>query len=217
MSALKALKGLFVQEDPNAAPAATPAPEAEETAAPVRGRAGSTSRTRSAEVEGEEVEGGDESIDKDIMANLEKALADNTPKTYGYQQFAATLEKMKKKTPSEAARFTAALAAAEAMGCNPARLIETANAAITVLKGEQTTFKSEMNALNKENEDKQAQLKEVEDQIKTLTSKQTKLNKELEASAANIQTTQMRFNTTFKSKVAEINADIEKISEYSSK
>lgn len=216
----KALKGLFVEGSPEeaAAKAGAAAPEAEaETAAPARsGRSGAALRTgKAADVDADSGDS-DSAVDKDIMANLEKALDDATPKAYGYQQFRDTLAKMAKKIPNEASRFTAALAAAEGMGCNSARLIDTANDAITTLKGEQTQFNSEIAALNKADEDKQAKLKDVEDQIKSLQSQQTKLNKELAESASHIQTTQGKFQVTYKALVAEIKADIDKITEYSS-
>ncbi len=213
----KKIAGLFVQQ-PEEAPAATaPAAEAEAAPAPARsGRSGAALRTnRNADVDADA--GSDDSaVDKDILANLEKALDDATPKAYGYQQFRDTLAKMTKKIPNEASRFTAALAAADGMGCSTARLLETANDAITTLKGEQTQFNSEIAALNKADDDKQEKLKGVEDQIKTLQSQQTKLNKELAESSSNIQSMQNKFQVTFKSLVAEIKADIEKIGEYSS-
>ncbi len=218
MSIGQSIKGLFVKQEEPSVPA-TEAPEQEEVVVPARSsRAGSAKTSKVGDDAGEDVEvTSSEDIDKDILANLEKALDDNTPKSYGYTQFRDTLDKMKKKIPSEASRFTAALAAADAQGASPSVIISTAQDALTVLKGEQTQFKSEIAALNKADEAKQAELKEVEDQIKALTSKQTKLNKELEASAARIQVTQLKFQTTYKSLVAEINADIEKVTEYSSK
>lgn len=214
----KKIAGLFVkQEEPSTVPAAAaPAEEAEESVAPARSsRAGSAARGSARSTEDAEVsEGG---LDQGILASLEEALASKAPKDYGYQQFRSTLDKMKKKTPNEAARFTAALAAAEAMGCTSAKIVASANEAIEVLKGEQGQFKKEIAELNKADEAKAAELKDVEDQIKALTSKQTKLNKELQASATNIQDMQQRFQTTFKGLVSEINTDIDKVNEYSSK
>lgn len=210
------LKGLFVTED---APTAAPATEVAEDTAPaakITGRAGAA-RAGSAKVTtDDDTDDTGSEVDKSILANLEKALDDNTPKTYGYQQFRDTLAKMKKKIPNEASRFTAALAAAEGMGASADKILSTADDAITVLKGEQNQFNVEISGLIKVDDDKAEELKGIESQIKTLTSKQTKINKELAESANTIQGKKQAFQVTIKSLIAEINADKDKVSEYSS-
>lgn len=174
------------------------------------GRSGSSGSSASAESDG------DGSVDKDILANLEKALDDHTGKDYGYIQFRDVLAKMKKKIANEAARFQAALASAEAMGCNASAIISSANDAIDVLKGEQTQFNSEIAALVKADDDKDEELKDIEQQIKALQSKQTKINKELSESSTRISTAKQNFQVTYKQVVADIQSDIEKVQEYSS-
>jgi chromosome segregation ATPase len=217
MSGLGKLKSLFVTEDAPAAPA--PAEDAA-AKAPVKaaGRAGAANRAAAPATEDEDTsdEAGSE-VNNDILANLEKALDDNMPKTYGYLQLRDALAKMKKKIPNEASRFAAALAAAEASGADTTKILATADDAIAVLKGEQSQFNSEIAGLTKADDAKAADLKDIEDQIKVLTSKQTKINKELAASADTIQTKKQQFQVTIKSLIAEITADKEKVSEYSTK
>ena len=209
----KSIKNLFVAEDPTDEKVA-PVENASEATPARSGRSGSS---RDAQTDTDESPSGGD-VDAGMLANLEKALDDNTPKTpYGYLQFRDSLAKMKKKIPSEATRFQAALAAAEGMDCDAARIVSTAQAAIAVLKGEQTQFKQEIDALNKIDDSKQADLKDTEDQIAALELKKTKINKELASSATKIQTKQGSFQITFKSLVAEINADIASVQECSSK
>jgi len=211
----------FKQEDPK--PAAVEAPEQESAApavAPRSSRAGAASKNRGAvataddEQEDTSADGG---VDKDMLANLEKALDDNKGKSFGYLQFRESLGKMEKKIPNEGQRFAAALAASEGMGCDANSITSTAQAALAVLSGEQKQFNAEITELQKADAAKQAKVTDIESQIHALQQQQTKLNKELATSAASLQTKQNNFAVTYKSLVAEIKSDIEKVTEYSSK
>ena len=209
----------FKQEDPK--PAAAPEQESAAPAVVTRSsRAGAASRGRVAAVVEDDDQQADASadggVDKDMLANLEKALDDSKDKSFGYLQFRDSLAKMEKKIPNEGNRFAAALAAAEGMGADANSITTTAQAALAVLAGEQKQFNTEMSERQKADVAKQAKVTDIENQIHTLQQQQTKINKELAASANDIQTKQNNFIITYKSLVAEIKSDIEKVTEYSS-
>ena len=217
------LASLFFKQDETKSAAGPAAPEQEAPAvvvAPRSSRAGAAAKSRAAAPEADDQQedaSADGGVDKDMLANLEKALDDNKGKSFGYLQFRDSLAKMEKKIPNEGNRFAAALAAAEGMGCDASTINTTAQAALAVLAGEQKQFNAEMSERQKADAAKQAKVTEIENQIHTLQQQQTKINKELAASANDIQTKQNNFIVTYKSLVSEIKSDMEKVTEYSSK
>jgi hypothetical protein len=215
------LGSIFFKPDPEKVPAPAPEQDQAATPAPVRSsRAGAATRGKAVAAEPEEDAPADDTasdggINKKIMDGLEQALTDSTPKDYGYLQFRTALEKMAKKIPNEGARYAAALAAAEGMGCDAAKITSTAQAALKVLAGEQKQFNDEIDDTQRADAAKQAEVTDLDTQIHALQVKQTKLNKELAISAAKIQTDQQDFAATYKQLTNEIKGDIEKVSEYS--
>ena len=217
------LGSLFFKQDDSKV--ATPATAPEQEAAPVaparNSRAGSATKTASkavAEPEEETVESdasADGGVDQKILALLEKALSDSKGKEYGYLQFRDTLAKMEKKIPNEGNRFTAALTAADSLGVDATKITASAQAALTTLAGELRQFNAEIKETQAADTAKQQQVADIETKIHTLQQQQTKLNKELATSAAELETRQANFNVTYKSLVAEIKGDIEKVGEYS--
>src|SRR5271166_5999883 len=92
---------LFVKNDDKAAPAAEATPAVTPAVVRTNSRAGSATKGKAAAVPVEEEapveDATDGGVDQKILANLEQALTDATPKDYGYLQFRGSLAKMEKK------------------------------------------------------------------------------------------------------------------------
>ncbi len=162
------------------------------------------------------------SIDPDIKNTLIQSLQDNKLSGFDYLKFVAALDQMKSVAPSEESRFKMTFIAAQQLGVDKSKLIESANHYIDVLKQDLTDFKADFSSKQTEvvgnNETKLNEVNNtitsLQTQLSQLLVEQTKLASIISENKVKLENKRSTFETTHSSVVNEITDNIKKINQY---
>lgn len=216
---LKKIKGLFIVEDnapvapaDNSSPA--PASEAPETEKNVN-------LSTDYNITG--------THNQKVFDSLSQALESNNLQGFDYLEFRTSLLSLSKMPMDEATRYQSAYAMAQTMGVDAAKLTETANHYLNVLKNEALKFQQaienqqksglgakeqEIIGLQNAISQKSELLKQISAEIEQHTQKIEEIKKQISESGTKIAQTQVDFQTTYDAMVQQINNDIDKIKNY---
>ena len=160
---------------------------------------------------------------------LFKSLRDNDLEGFDYMELKKSLQSLKKMDMDDATRFKSAFAMAQTMGVSKAKLVESAQFYIGILKKEEQKFQVALsNQQQKQVGDKEAKITQVEAniqkkeaQIKKLQAEVAKhkeqintLQAEMKEAGGKIASTKNDFIVSYNSLVNQILQDVENINQY---
>ncbi len=213
----KSIKALFIVEDPNAPQ--KPVEEAPANAAAAEPSAASVTATPARPGE----------ANPKFIEVLLKAMESANLPGVDYLEYRQSVKSLEKMPMDEQVRYQSAFAMAQAMGATPAKLIESANHYLDVLKTEQAKFDE---ALRKQTSERignrqgiiknlDATLKQKADQIKLLTQEMEahrkemeKLDLEIKEATSKVEGTKNDFLASYQALVAQISVDMENMKRF---
>ncbi len=168
-------------------------------------------------------------VSNQFMEVLLKAMDRENLDGFDYLEYKRSLSNLQKMDMDEATRYKSAFAMAQAMGATPAKLMETAQHYLNVLKQEHEKFGQALaGQRQKQIGDKEAQLEELakvigekEQQIQKLQAeiadaqkKITNLRGDLENAQAKVANTREDFVASYDNLIGQIQSDIDKMKTY---
>ncbi|MEM1323989.1 MAG: hypothetical protein AAGG75_27255, partial [Bacteroidota bacterium] len=150
---------------------------------------------------------------------LLKAIEKNNIEGFDYLEFKQALQNLKKMPMDEQTRFQSAFAMAQTMNITPARLIETANFYLGILKEEEQKFANALSnqrgkqvgdkeqkliALNETIQDKARKIELLGKEIEQHQQQMVKLKEEIDGASLKVETTKNNFVASYESLVAQI-------------
>jgi vacuolar-type H+-ATPase subunit I/STV1 len=167
--------------------------------------------------------------DSKFINVLLKAIDANNLEGFDYLEYKQSLQSLAKMDMDEATRYQSAFAMAKTMGASPKTLIESAHHYIKVLASEDKKFKGALaNQRGRQVEGREEKLKVLQNSIEQKKKQIEKLNKDIEKeqqklgeirnsikdASAKIELTNSQFQLAYKSVLAQIEQDINKMSTY---
>ncbi len=218
MSVFKNIKSLFVEEVDSGKKGKVTKEEKQPKEAPATKAASPTPSTSKPAVKG--------SASPEFTDKLLKVIEANNQPGFDYLEFKKTLQGMSKMNMDEATQFKSAYAAAQTMGVTPAKLVDSAQAYLTILANEEKKFTAAVqNQKDKNIVGKKQQLKDMGVAIKNKEAQIKQLQKEIEADkkkmadseaaiskvATKIEETQANFAASYNNLKTKMLSDIDKM------
>jgi len=157
------------------------------------------------------------------------AMDANNLDGFDYLEFKQTLHNLSKMPMDEATRYKSAYAAAQPMGVTPAKLIETAQFYIDILKKEEAKFGTALaNQRSKQIGDKEQQIQQMDKLVIEKTKQIERLKKEIEHhkkqsdtmkksisdASVKVETTKNNFIASYNLLVGQIKRDMDNMKKY---
>ena len=225
----KKLKGLFIEEETNSAPAPSPLKQREKEVATQRSKqpaAATPPSTSSAPAE--RPAPGGQIRDKFVKVLLEAMEGANLP-GFDYLEYKRALKNLEKMNFTEEVMYQTAYAGAQSMGVEPAQLVSSAQHYLGVLEQEEKKFRAalenqrrqqvgdrmdQLSKMDKEIGRQEAQIKKLQADITARREKQAKLRAGVEQSTGKLAATEADFDRTFRTITEKIRADTTKMQQY---
>ena len=168
-------------------------------------------------------------INPEVFKSIEDALSEANLEGFDYFEFAKILEGLKEKIPSEEARYQTAYTTSAIMGTTKATLLETAQHYLSVLNRESDKFsafykdqikntvtdkEASLISIDKAIEEKQQQIKLLNDEINEITKSKTVINNEIIENQSKADKIKNDFMATIGIFLKRVNDDAEKIQKY---
>ncbi len=168
-------------------------------------------------------------VDEKFMDILLDSFTKNNQEGYDYLEYKQALQSLKKMDMDEATRFQSAYAMAQTMGASKAKLLDTGEIYLKVLKSEEEKFmtsvanqrKSKIDARRKElaNTDKwiaekEQEIQKIKAQIEKKKADKEKFQAELANTANKIETVKNNFEASYKYLAGQIVDDLNKIKQF---
>lgn len=158
-----------------------------------------------------------------------KAMEANNLPGFDYLEFKQTLQSMQNLPMDESTRFKSAFAAAQTMGVNADKLVQTAKHYLEILKKEEEKFGSALNnQIDRQIKSKESEIQGLQDSIKSKAEQIKKLTAEIEnqqktaeslqteiaQSRVKVESTKNDFMASYNVLVVKIHSDIENMVKY---
>ena len=153
----------------------------------------------------------------------------NNQEGFDYLEYKKSLQTLAKMPMDEQTRYASAFAAAQAMGVTAAKLNESAQFYLNILKSEDSKFQDSVNVQRQKQigskekaiTDLDATMKAKGEQIARLTQEiaasqeeMGKMKAEISEAVVKIETTLSDFHATYNDLIGQIGQDVEKMSKY---
>jgi chromosome segregation ATPase len=216
----KKIKSLFIVEDPNSV---NNQPEsgqtekqglpAEVTQAKENDFQATSSRTNG-------------TSDPKFVELLLKAIESSNMEGFDYLEYKNSLKSIESVIPDENVRYKSAFEMAKTMGLTKAKLIESANHYLSVLKSEESKFKDALNnqktkqiqgradqlkSVEKAIEDKKKMIEQLTKEIESSTAQLDTVKKDINDAVLKIETTNDQFHASYSLVYGQIQEDVSKI------
>lgn len=160
---------------------------------------------------------------------LLRAMSEQDIEGFDYLEFKKSLNSLKQMEMDDATRYQSAFAMAQTMGANPARLVETAQHYIEVLKNERAKFGEALaNQQKLQVEDKEQQIRQIDESIKAKAAQIQQLQQEIEVrqkesealktqikeATDKLMATQSDFAASFEALAGQIIQDVENMKQF---
>lgn len=217
---LKKLKSLFVIEDEDAQKSeagkqtnANESPKAEKVEPTVK-----LDKSIPAKGEGKP--------DEKFVNRLLEAIEEHNQEGFDYLEYKQSIQSLNSMEMDEATKFKSSLAMASTMGATPAKLVSSAQHYLAVLKSEEEKFQnalsnqhdkivsgtnSEIATMAKSIETKEAQVKQLTQEIEETKALLEKKKNGVDANLAKVNATKTGFYAAYHIVVDQISSDIEKM------
>lgn len=220
----KNLKSLFVIEEESSSSSKKTAPKQKpkSKATPVPKPAGK-------DVMVESKTGDPGKVTNKFLNVLFQALEQNNLEGFDYLEYKQSLDSLKKMPMDEATRFKSAFAMAQTMGATPAHLVNTAQHYIKILKQEEQKFEKalsnqrtvqiqqkdqEIKQMDQLIKAKEAQIQQLNQEIEKAKQKAAQLKEEVNSATQKVETTKNNFIASYNMLVSQIDQDVEKIKQH---
>jgi archaellum component FlaC len=219
----KKIKSLFIVEDPSAAAGQPESgqPSNTETAPQV---GGSPENSLSSTVT---LNSGQH--DPKFVELLLKAIETNNIEGFDYLEYKNSLKSIENVIPDENMRFKSAFEMAKTMGLTKAKLLESANHYIGILKNEENKFKDalenqkgkqiqgrtdQLKSVEKSIEDKKKMMEQLNQEIESASGQLDTIRKEINEAILKIETTNDQFHASYQIVFGQIQEDVQKITSF---
>ncbi len=223
---IKNLRGLFVTESSDKS-------DSKDTAEISEGKTETDQKSEPQQHEVSEVTFTPESTSGTISPKFTKILLEAIEKHnmqgFDYLEFKNSVRSLSKMDMDEATKFKSAFAMAQTMGAKSSALLDSAKHYLNILVQEKKKFdsaaaqqmtskielkKKEISQNEKAIRTKEAQIKKLESEITALRSKVGKADSSLKSEEAKVRKTQSDFVASYNNLYNQIQADIEKMTNY---
>lgn len=161
-------------------------------------------------------------IDATFAKALEQSLQESKLSGFDYLKFISTTEEMKTYGTPEETRFKMAFSAAKQIGMDKGKLVDSGQHYLDVLKQDEAEFNAECTRFEKEEiQSKETRISQLDTKVASLSEQLTKatqdratLAEEVQEKKTGLDTRRASFQTTLKSFVSTIEANIAKINTY---
>ncbi|MFZ1455622.1 MAG: hypothetical protein WAT46_06245 [Saprospiraceae bacterium] len=219
----KKIKSLFIVEDPNSVTGQPESGQSENKGVPseVTHTQEYNSQATSSRTNGQS--------DPKFVELLLKAIESNNMEGFDYLEYKNSLKSIESVIPDENVRYKSAFEMAKTIGLTKAKLIESANHYLSVLKSEENKFKDALNnqktkqiqgradqlkSVEKSIDDKKKMIEQLTKEIETSTGQLDIVRKEINDSMQKIEITSDSFLASFNLVYGQIQEDVQKITSH---
>jgi len=150
---------------------------------------------------------------KEVETQLRKAIQNSGGEGFDYVKLINMLKK--NKSMDESVSFAAAISAAETMGVSVEELVDSAKLAIKAVNNESKKIDADLAEQVDLNNKNQEELKRINTQLASLTSRKESLEEKISSSSSSIEEAEKSLESTVDLVVGEINDVVSKIKKYS--
>jgi archaellum component FlaC len=167
--------------------------------------------------------------DPKFVELLLKAIESNNIEGFDYLEYKNSLRSIENVIPDEGVRFKSAFEMAKTMGMTKAKLVESANHYLGVLKNEESKFKDalenqkskqiqgradQLKSVEKSIEDKKKMIEQLTTEIKSASAQLDTMRKEINDAVFKIDTTNAQFQASYQLVFGQIQEDVRKITSF---
>ena len=225
MSMLKNLKSLFIIEEEE--PKSSTRPSSKTAAEPAKKTTDpAPAKAPHQAVKQESQHGKAGQIKDQFMDILLKAMEEANLEGFDYLEYKRSMQSLTKMNMDDATRYQSAFAMAQTMGATPAKLIESAEHYVEVLKQEEEKFEvalghqrkkqiaakeQDYQKLQQSIQEKEAKIKALQEQIVQHRKELTTTEQAIKEATTRVEGTKNDFIASYNHIVGQISADIEQM------
>ena len=167
--------------------------------------------------------------DPKFVELLLKAIESNNIEGFDYLEYKNSLRSIENVIPDEGVRFKSAFEMAKTMGMTKAKLVESANHYLSILKNEENKFKDalenqkskqiqgradQLKSVEKSIEDKKKMIEQLTTEIGSASAQLDTMRKEINDAVFKIDSTNAQFQASYQLVYGQIQEDVRKITSF---